>query len=215
MAPRLVSDTDLLDRLGLLFRTRGYDGSSLGDIAAATGLQKSSLYHRFPGGKQQMASEVAGTVGTHFAEEVLAPLSGPGTPHERLTQVAERLDEFYEGGRRSCLLDTLSISDPGIEATTGLGIAAEGWIVALAGVASAEGVGRAEARRRAEDAVAAIEGALVLARVTGNVAPFARSLERLPSLLLGPSLPAAAPLRPAPPRPAPSRPAPSRKKTSP
>ncbi len=57
MAPRLVSDSDLLERLGLLFRANGYDGSSLGDIAAATGLQKSSLYHRFPGGKQQMASE--------------------------------------------------------------------------------------------------------------------------------------------------------------
>ena len=205
MAPRLVSNTDLLDRLGLLFRTRGYDGSSLGDIAAATGLQKSSLYHRFPRGKQQMASEVAGTVGTHFAEDVLAPLSGPGTPHERLMQVADRLDEFYAGGRRSCLLDTLSISDPGNAATSGLGLAAEGWIAAFAGIARAEGTGRAEARRRAEDAVAAIEGALVLARVTGNVAPFTRSLQRLPSFLLGPPLPV----------PAPSRPAPSRKKTSP
>jgi AcrR family transcriptional regulator len=200
MASRLVSDSDLLDRLGLLFRANGYDGSSLGDIATATGLQKSSLYHRFPGGKQQMASDVAGTVGTHFAEGVLAPLSGPGTPHERLAQVAERLDEFYDGGRRSCLLDTLSINDPGTEATTALGLAAEGWIAAFAGVARAEGLGRAEARRRAEDAVASIEGALVLARVTGNVTPFARCLARLPSLLLGSSLPAAGPPRPALPR---------------
>jgi TetR/AcrR family transcriptional regulator, lmrAB and yxaGH operons repressor len=212
MAPRLVSDSDLLDRLGLLFRTNGYDGSSLGDIAVATGLQKSSLYHRFPGGKQQMASEVAGAVGAHVAEDVLAPLSGPGTPHERLTSVAGRLDEFYDGGRRSCLLDTLSISDPGTAATTGLGVAAEGWIAAFAGVAEAEGVGRAEARRRAEDAVASIEGALVLARVTGNVASFARSLERLPSLLLG-SRPA--PPQPVPPQPVPPQPAPRRKKTTP
>ena len=67
--------------------------------------------------------------------------------------------------------------------------AAEGWIAAFAGIATAEGAGPAEARNRAEDAVAAIEGALVLARVTGNRAPFARALERLPSVLLGPSLP--------------------------
>ena len=192
MAPRLVSDGDLLERLGLLFRANGYDGSSLGDIAAATGLQKSSLYHRFPGGKQQMASEIAGSIGMHFADEVLAPLNGAGTAHERLTEVAARLAAFYDDGRRSCLLDALSIGDPGGEATAALGLAAEGWIAAFAGIASAEGAGPAEARSRAEDAVAAIEGALVLARVTGNRAPFARSLERLPSLLLGPSRPSAA-----------------------
>jgi AcrR family transcriptional regulator len=189
MAPRLVSDSDLLERLGTLFRANGYDGSSLGDIATATGLQKSSLYHRFPGGKQQMASEIAGTTGTHFAEEVLAPLNGTGTAHDRLTEVAARLAVFYAEGRRSCLLDTLSIGDPGDEATAGLGLAAESWIAAFAGIARAEGAAPREARRRAEDAVAAIEGALVLARVTGNRAPFARSLERLPSLLLGPSQP--------------------------
>jgi AcrR family transcriptional regulator len=186
MAPRLVSDTDLLDRLGVLFRTDGYDGASLADIAEATGLRKSSLYHRFPGGKAQMAGEVATATAVHFALEVLAPLSGPGTPRERLIQVAERLDQFYEGGRRSCLLDTLSISDPGSEATAGLGLAADGWIAAFADLATTDGVEPAEARERAEDAVVAVEGALVLARVTGNRTPFARSLERLPSLLLGP-----------------------------
>jgi AcrR family transcriptional regulator len=187
MAPRLVSDSDLLDRLGVLFRTDGYDGASLARIAEATGLRKSSLYHRFPGGKAQMAAEVAGATATNFAHEVLAPLGGSGTSRERLTRVAERLDEFYDGGRRSCLLDTLSISDPGAEATAGLGLAANGWIAAFADLATTEGVDRAEARERAEDAVAGIEGALVLARVTGNVEPFRRSLERLPSVLLGPS----------------------------
>ncbi len=171
----------------MLFRTDGYDGASLANIAEATGLRKSSLYHRFPGGKAQMAEEVALATAAHFAHEVLAPLSGPGTSRERLTQVVERLDDFYDGGRRSCLLDTLSIGDPGTEATTGLGLAAEGWIAAFADVARSEGAARAEARRRAEDAVAAIEGALVLARVTGNLRPFTRSLARLPSLLLEPS----------------------------
>jgi AcrR family transcriptional regulator len=190
MAPRLVSDSDLLDRLGVLFRTDGYDGASLANIAEATGLRKSSLYHRFPGGKAQMAEEVTLAIAVHFTHEVLAPLSGPGTARERLTQVAERLDEFYDGGRRSCLLDTLSISDPGTAATAGLGLAADGWIAAFADLATAEGADRAEAQSRSEDAVAAIEGALVLARVTGNVQPFARSLERLPSFLLGPPSPA-------------------------
>ena len=36
MAPRLVTDSQLVDRLTGLFRQVGYDGASLGAIAAAT-----------------------------------------------------------------------------------------------------------------------------------------------------------------------------------
>ena len=67
MPPRIVSEDQLLDSLVGVFGDRGYDAASLSDIASATGLQKSSLYHRFPGGKQQMATEVADRIGSVFA----------------------------------------------------------------------------------------------------------------------------------------------------
>ena len=191
MAPRLVSDGDLLERLGLLFRANGYDGSSLGDIAAATGLQKSSLYHRFPGGKQQMASEIAGTIGIHFAEEVLAPLNGAGTARERLTEVAVRLAAFYDDGRRSCLLDTLSIGDPGGEATAGWASPPRaGSLHSLESRAQKE---RDRPRPGAEPRTRwpRSRGHWSSHGSPAIGAPFARSLERLPSLLLGPSLPSA------------------------
>jgi hypothetical protein len=41
------------------------------------------------------------------------------------------------------------------------------------------------AQARAEDAVATIEGALVVARVTGDPSAFRRSLDRLADRLLG------------------------------
>ena len=183
--PRLVTDQQLVDRLGMLFRTSGFDGASLTDIAAAAGLQKSSLYHRYPGGKQQMAAEVAVAVADQFAAQVLAPLSGDLPLRERVEQVGRRLTAFYERGARGCLLDVLSVGEPGEAAAAALAGAATAWVRAFAAIARASGADAALATSRAQDAIASIEGALVLARVTGDRRPFARAIDRLPAALLG------------------------------
>ena len=52
-----VSDVELIERLAKVFKDYGYQGASMSIIAKASGLQKASLYHRFPGGKEQMAQE--------------------------------------------------------------------------------------------------------------------------------------------------------------
>lgn len=185
MPPRLVSDTELVDRLTDLFRSEGFEASSLNEIAKATGLQKSSLYHRFPDGKEQMAADVAAAVITRFATEILAPLATDAPAEERIRAVGRNLDAFYEGGDRRCLLDVLSIGHPGPAAATALAEAGNGWVGAFASVARGAGARPKVALARAQDAIAGIEGALVLARVTGDKAPFARAIDRLPDLLLG------------------------------
>jgi TetR/AcrR family transcriptional repressor of lmrAB and yxaGH operons len=185
VAPRLVSSDELIDRLTVLFRRVGYEAASLVEIAAATGLQKSSIYHRFPGGKEQMAKEVAEASGRQFSEHVLAPLRSNAPLEQRIDEVARNLDSFYEAGARSCLLDTMSLGDPGAATTEALATAAAAWIRAFAAVARQAGATSAVALARAQEAVAGIEGALVLARVTGDKRPFARALKRLPDILLG------------------------------
>jgi AcrR family transcriptional regulator len=185
MAPRLVSERQLVERLTDLFRRVGYDGASLGAIAAATGLQKSSLYHRFPGGKHQMATEASAAVIDEFATSVLAPSGADDPVEQRIAAIAANLDRFYDGGARSCLLDMLSVGDPGADASANLAAAAAAWIEVFSSLAREAGAGAATARQRAEDAVASIEGALVLARVTGDRRPFRRALDHLPAQLLG------------------------------
>jgi TetR/AcrR family transcriptional repressor of lmrAB and yxaGH operons len=189
MAPRLVTDAELTERLTDLFRRTGFDGASLGGIAAATGLQKSSLYHRFPGGKQQMAAEVAGAMGERFANVVLAPLRGAQPLEERVRGVGRNLEAFYERGARNCLLDMLTIGEPGADASANLAAAAQAWIAAFAAVAREAGADRSTSIARAQDAIAAIEGSLVLARVTGDKRPFTRAVARLGDTLLGSSSP--------------------------
>jgi len=50
-----ITDAQLTDALTDVFRTYGYEGATLSRISEATGLQRASLYHRFPGGKEAMA----------------------------------------------------------------------------------------------------------------------------------------------------------------
>ena len=106
-----VEAKDVIDRLTEVFRTVGYDGATLSKLSAATGLQRASLYHRFPGGKKEMAKAVLSRAGVFFQKHILAPLTGPGTPKERLQRMATKLDAFYCRGNSSCLLDTLSFGD--------------------------------------------------------------------------------------------------------
>jgi TetR/AcrR family transcriptional repressor of lmrAB and yxaGH operons len=183
MAPLKVDDEHLLDRLTEVFRVHGYEGASLSRIAEATGLQRSSLYHRFPGGKTDMVEAVLQRAGSWLEAHVLGPLSGPGTPRERVLAMTTRLAEFYGDGGQSCLLDTLSLGDEGTELKSHVDQALKGWITALSKVARDSGLERAEARQRAEDAMVLIQGALVFSRATGNTKPFGRVLQQLPELL--------------------------------
>lgn len=48
----------IVGRLFIVFRDHGYEGASLADLSRATKLGKSSLYHHFPRGKEQMAEAV-------------------------------------------------------------------------------------------------------------------------------------------------------------
>lgn len=184
MALRSVSDAELMERLTELFRSVGYEAASLSDIAAASGLQKSSLYGRFPGGKEQMAADVAAYVIKTFATDILAPLTTDQPLRKRVELVARNLAEFYRDGRRYCLLDTMTVGNPGSAALKQLSAGAAYWLKAFAAAAAEAGADTDYALRRAKDAVAAIEGSLVLARVTGDTETFCRVLDNLPETLL-------------------------------
>ena len=110
MPAPLLPKSELLARLSDTFRRLGYDGASITDIASATGLGKSSLYHYFPGGKEQMAADVLTDLAQALEANLFAPLSGAGRPDEKLKQMIETIDAFYDGGRKACLLERLAAS---------------------------------------------------------------------------------------------------------
>lgn len=184
--PSLISDEDLMRRLSCIFRDVGYSGASLAMLAEAAGLSKASLYHRFPGGKEQMAREVLDYTGGQFVEHVLSPLETDAAPQDKAKALSLKLDAFYESGLRACLLNMLSspLSGEGpfsqqIKAMLIM------LIDALSAVAMEAGASAEIARRRAERVVMLLQGSLVLSRGLGDAAPFRSCLETLENDLFG------------------------------
>ncbi len=184
MAMSKIAEPELLDRLTNVFRTHGYDGASLSKISQATGLQRASLYHRFPGGKAEMAEAVLNRAGEWLEAHALRPLTESGPPERRLRQMARKLDEFYKGGQQSCLLDALSFGVEEGAIRDHQRAAMEAWVDAIATMLRESGLPARTARERAQDAVIGIQGSLVMARATGDPMPFQRTLKNLPRELL-------------------------------
>lgn len=185
MPARKISDAELTEALLQVFREYGYEGATLSRLCAATGLERASLYHRFAGGKQQMALAVLDHVGDVFRTQVLAPVATPGPARDRAAAVAERLSGFYGGGQRNCVLDTLSLADGGAEVAAKVAELYRAWQDAYAALARSAGFAPEEASVRAGKAIEAIHGALVRARATGDRAPFAAAAARTVDLLTG------------------------------
>ena len=181
MAHRKIDEVELLDRLLDAFRRYGWEGASISRLSAATGLERASLYHRYPGGKRDMAVAAAARAAERFADDVLAPLHTSAAPAERVRLTAERLDEFFDGGTSWCLCDTLTLAVDDDRIAAAVRGNTENWLAAFRTVAHE--AGHEDAEQRARRALVAIQGSLVLARATGDRTAFRDSLASLPELL--------------------------------
>jgi AcrR family transcriptional regulator len=183
MGAPLIPRDEVLERLTRVFRERGY-GATLSQLSQATGLQRASLYHYFPGGKAEMAAAVIERSNAILARDIIAPLEGGGPPIARLRGMMRSLERYFDRGREPCLLGSLTPggASQGFEAHIGAGFRA--WIDAVARVLVEAGIPRRAARGAAEDAIFAIEGALLVCRGLGDPAPFRRLLRELPDKML-------------------------------
>ncbi|MFI9063097.1 TetR/AcrR family transcriptional regulator [Streptomyces sp. NPDC053429] len=73
----------------VLFRRFGYSATGLKRIAAEADAPFGSIYHFFPGGKQQLAEDMIRTSGTEYGRMVLALLGSVPDPAESLVRAFE------------------------------------------------------------------------------------------------------------------------------
>ncbi|MER5963477.1 TetR/AcrR family transcriptional regulator [Streptomyces sp. NPDC002057] len=73
----------------MLFRRHGYSATGLKRIAAEADAPFGSIYHFFPGGKQQLAEDMIRTSGTEYGRMVLALLDSVPDPAESLVRAFE------------------------------------------------------------------------------------------------------------------------------
>ncbi|OHV87765.1 TetR/AcrR family transcriptional regulator [Mesorhizobium sp. ORS 3428] len=176
---RIAPDrAQLLGIVAEVFREHGYEGASLSFIGEATGLGKGSLYHFFPGGKEEMARAVIDNIDGWFEENVFTPLRDSSDPRAGIEQMLEATDSYFRSGRRICLIGAFALDESRDLFAGQIGDYFSRWVTLLSDALTRTGHERAEATELAEETVAAIQGALTLARASDDANVFSRALRR-------------------------------------
>jgi TetR/AcrR family transcriptional repressor of lmrAB and yxaGH operons len=178
---------ELLALLGEVFRAHGYEGATLALITEATGRGKGSLYHFFPGGKQQMAAEVLSEIDRWFEVNIFAPLRESDDPGRAVAAMIKAADDYFHSGRRVCLVGVIALGASRDTFAAQVHDYFARWQDALMAVLRRSGFNAGEARQRAEDALLTIQGALVLARARDDARIFRRAMAELSARLSAPS----------------------------
>lgn len=180
-----ITKEEVTERIIATFREYGYEGASLSLLSKATGLGRSSLYHHFPKGKEDMANAALEAVMISFDQLVLSPLrQTQKTPEQRMRACAKGLSEFYASGSSSCLINIFSVGIAGKMFQPYLEKRTQGLICIFADLAKESGVPAREAKKRGENLIIQIQGALVLSRTLNSNTPFKTLIKKIPELLL-------------------------------
>ena len=161
------------------FRRRGYRATVVKDVAMAAGATIGSMYHFFPGGKDELT--VATVVASGEAYRQLFEVIADSAP-----DVAAAITDFFDGAadvlRETDYIDpcpigtiareTASMNDEIRAATDAVFLA---WIETLRTRLVTAGLAPDESADLATTVVATLEGAFVLARARRDTAPLLRA----------------------------------------
>lgn len=183
MRPKTISDSELLEALLSVLRSKGYDGASMKDFEVASGLKKASLYHRFPQGKTEIVTQIMAHVGSWLKDEVLSTLEDTDlSPQKRLKLGLKRISEFYDQGQETCLFRALSL-DNGFELFhQQLQQGMDRWMSSFEALAKDIGYTPAQARQVGVDALVLIQGGLIVSKIQQDTKLFQSSLKKVEAL---------------------------------
>ena len=182
-ANRSASREGLLETLGAVFESRGYDGATLSLLSATTGLGKASLYHHFPGGKADMAAALLRDRVSLLERLAFSRLQGSMPPAVRLAEFIDGFREYVQDGQQNCLLLVFREGTAGAQHGENIADQYTDWQSRLAATFEESGLKPKRAERAAAELLSSLYGALVTARLTGNPDTFKRQAKRLKKAL--------------------------------
>ena len=178
-APADTSRARLIAAAGRLFQERGYAATGLSDILKAAGAPKGSLYHHFPGGKAELTAAAMRGAGGLLRATLKQAREETGTAAEAVEHFSVKLAGWLDGSafRRGCPMATVALEcapgEDALGATLREGFART--VHLLGELIESDGAPPERARDLAEFALAALEGALILARAAGDSGPVRRA----------------------------------------
>lgn len=169
--------TAIVDAAARLFRRQGYAATGILDIAKLARAPKGSLYHYFPGGKDEIAAAAVTFAGALVTGTLRELSETTATAADLVKRYGVLLQGWMaqSGFRDGCpITTTLLETAPQVEGPTRAGREAfAAWCGIIAAALVRDGHTAAEARRLATLVIASLEGALILARVEGRGQPIA------------------------------------------
>ena len=167
-----------------LIRERGVEATSFSDVLAHSGAPRGSIYHHFPRGKQQLVEEA-----TRYAGEVIATGLARALDEKDPVAALRAFAATWEGVLRSsdfaagCPVVAATLEgDRSPAARERAAAAFARWEALYAEALERHGVTTERARSLATLSVAAIEGAVVLARAQRSTEPLRRVAAELEAL---------------------------------
>ncbi len=168
--------------------TRGYHGIGLNELLATAAAPKGVLYHHFPGGKSELAIAAIAAVAEELAGSLdtlmLRAGGDPAGALEAWMGAAQKLLE-RSGFERGCPLATVALEttpeDRALRSALASVFAA--FRAHLASALAGAGIADSRARSLAALIVSAYEGALLQARVAGEVQPMRDTSQALLDLI--------------------------------
>lgn len=159
----------ILDSAQTLAQVRGYNGFSYADISAELSITKPSIHHHFPT-KAALAEALIARYREQFAAARQQVDSDAMGARERLLGYAGLYAKVFADGGRLCLCgvfaaDAESLPAPVRQATAEFFADQQRWV---AGVLAEAGLPASRTGAAAQAYLAALEGALLLARAHGQ-----------------------------------------------
>ncbi len=163
MAKQKIDKKGIIRQSLTVFKTKGYAGASMADIAKACGLLKGSIYHYFPS-KEILLEEVIQALHDYYKREVFALADDEKLDaRKKLDQLASISTEIFVEEQAGCLMANIGLETahvfPGF--TKMIRNFFEDWVICLQKIFSMQ-MSKNEARLLAEQSVAEIEGSVLL-----------------------------------------------------
>ena len=162
-----------------LFRSQGYSGTGLKQLAQEADAPWSSMYHFFPGGKQQLGSEVVRQAADHYAALLAKAFAAYADPADAVAAVFKAEAKLLAESkfRNGCPVAavTLDVASTVEELRESCAAAFDRWIETIARGLGATGLPAQEARTLASYVLSSLEGAILLCRADNSVVPIERT----------------------------------------
>ena len=158
---------------------RGLQATSFSELLAATGAPRGSLYHHFPGGKDQLVAKAVERAGAVLLNALEAAAGSPADAIvERFLAIWRHVLTQSDCGS-GCAVLAVTVGTNAAEQLAQTTAVFRAWRQRLAQLLRQGGLTDTQSRQFAVFLIAAVEGAVVLSRADQSPEPFEEVARRL------------------------------------